>query len=81
MEGGLEGLISGFQNSAPQKLVCFGTLDLDPEKSAGSANTKELDLILLAVKSSKQTKDLLCVEESGKLPDHFYFYNKRKMTK
>lgn len=32
-----------------------GALDLDPEKSAGSADGKKLDLILTAFNPSKQT--------------------------
>lgn len=76
---GSERPISGFQNSAPQKLDGFGALGLDPENSARSADAKELDLTLLVFKhSKKQSLYVFCVEESGKLPESLLFLQQKE---
>lgn len=78
MGEGSERPVPGLQNSAPQKAAYFGALDLDLDKPAGSAVAKELDLIFLVFKLSKQTKHLLCVEDSGKLPESFSFLQEKE---
>ena len=71
-KGGSERPDSGLQNSAPYKVTFFAALVTDPEKPAGSAVAKELELIFLSFKLSKQIKHLFCVEDFGKLPEFFF---------
>lgn len=60
-KGGSERPDSGLQNSAPYKVTFFAALVTDPEKPAGSAVAKELELIFLSFKLSEQTKHfILC---------------------
>lgn len=75
---GSERPVSGLQNSIPWKVAYFGAPDLDSEKPAGSSVAKELDLIFLSFKLRKQTKHLLCVEDSGKLPGSLSFLQQKE---
>lgn len=59
-------------------MTFFGALDIDPEKPAGSTVAKELELIFLSFKLSKQTKHLFCVEDSGKLPESLSFLKQKE---